>query len=74
MITFPKDEYLFNFQRSMKLLEHNFRNKHFGITKLEEILLYLLEKYPNQTKGFIAGAINKTQNSLAQVIQNNKFN
>ena len=74
VITFPKDEYLLNFQRSMKLLEHDFKKRAFRVAKMEELLLYLLEKYPDSTRGFIAAAIFKEQNnSLAQVVQNHKY-
>ncbi len=74
VITFPKDEYLLNFQRSMKLLEHDFKKRAFRLAKMEELLLYLLEKYPDPTRGFISGAIVKEQNnSLPQVVQNHKY-
>ncbi len=74
VITFPKDEYLLNFQRSMKLLEHDFKIRAFRLAKMEELLLYLLEKYPDRTRGFIAAAIVKEQNnSLPQVVQNHKY-
>ncbi|MDW3647151.1 MAG: AraC family transcriptional regulator [Bacteroidia bacterium] len=74
IITFPKDEYLLNFQRSMKLLEENFSKKHFRLAKMEELLLYLLEKYPQKTKGFLALSIAKEKHfSLSQVVQSHKF-
>ena len=73
VMTFPKDDYLLNFQNSMKLLEHDFSKIHFRVAKMEEILLYLLEKYPDQAMGFISASITKTQNSLTQVVQNHKF-
>lgn len=74
VITFPKDDYLLTFQRSMKLLEENFSKKHFRIAKMEELLLYLLETYPKQTKGFIASSISKAKHSsLSMVIQSHKF-
>lgn len=74
VITFPKDEYLLTFQRSMKLLEKNFSKKHFRLAKMEELLLYLLEKYPKQTKAFIFSSMSKAKhNSLSLVIQSHKF-
>lgn len=74
VLVFPKDEYLLNFQRSMKLLEKNFSNKNFRLAKMEELLLYLLEKYPTQSKAFIAATIAKEKHhSLSQVVQSHKF-
>jgi len=74
VITFPKDDYLLNFQQSMKLLESNFSKKPFRVAKVEEILLYLLEKHPDQTIAFMSRAIHQIRNnSLIQVIQNHKF-
>jgi AraC family transcriptional regulator, exoenzyme S synthesis regulatory protein ExsA len=74
VITFPKDDYLLNFQWSMKILEKDFGKRNFKVAKMEEILLYLLEKYPEQILGFISGSINKSpDNALAQVVQNHKF-
>lgn len=74
IITFPKDDYLLNFQRSMKILENDFIKRNFKVAKMEEILLYLLEKYPEQTLGFISGTINKSPDyALAQVVHNHKF-
>lgn len=74
VITFPKDDYLLNFQKSMKLLEDNFSKKPFRVAKVEEILLYLLEKYPERTIAFMSRAIDQVRNnSLIQVIQNHKF-
>lgn len=74
VLVFPKDEYLVTFQRSMKILEHDFKKRTFRIAKLEEILLYLLEKHPGQTRGFISSSILKNQhNPLTEVIQNHKY-
>ena len=74
VINFPKDDYLLNFQKSMKMLENNFHKKNFRLTKLEEILLYLYDKYPVQISGFIGTAITKTQNNaITDVVQNHKF-
>ena len=74
VIVFPKDAYLQNFQSSMKILQHNFDKRNFKVAKMEEILLYLYEKYPEQIIGFISNSITKTQNrSLVQIIQNHLF-
>lgn len=74
VMTFPKDDYLLTFQRSMKILEKDFVKKNFRLAKMEEILLYLYEKYPNSIRGFIHKAITKTQNlSVVQVTQNHLF-
>ncbi|MCB0712354.1 MAG: helix-turn-helix transcriptional regulator [Ignavibacteriae bacterium] len=74
VITFPKDDYLLNFQRSMKLLEGDFGNRHFRVAKIEEILLYLLEKHPLQTTGFLSRAIaGKQDDPITKVIQHHKF-
>jgi len=74
VIAFPKDNYLLNFQHSMKILEHDFGKRNFRIAKMEEILLYLYEKYPDQIRGFISKSITKTRNRpLVQIIQNHLF-
>lgn len=74
VIVFPKDEYLLNFQNSMKILEHDFEKKSFRVAKMEEILLYLYHKYPKKTLGFLSKSITKTHNrSLIQVIQSHLF-
>jgi len=74
VITFPKDDYLRNFQSSMKILEHDFKKRNFRVTKMEEILLYLIEKYPARMMSFISLAISKSQNNpLNQVVQNHKY-
>ena len=74
VLAFSKDDYLVNFQRSMKLLEKDFSKRAFRVAKIEEVLLYLLEKYPVQMMGFISTALAKVQNdSLVQVVQNHKF-
>ena len=71
---FPKDEYLLNFQKSMKLLQKDFGNPHFKTAKIEEVLLYLLEKYPDNAKAFISGVLKNVQNNaLAGVINNHKY-
>ena len=73
VMNFPKDAYLSNFQDSMKLLERDFAKRAFRIAKMEEILLYLLEKYPHQIRGFIASSLSKSQCTIPRVIQNHKF-
>ena len=74
VIAFPKDDYLLNFQHSMKILDNDVKRRNFKIAKMEEVLLYLYEKYPAQILGFITKSIVKTQNrSLVQVIQNHVF-
>lgn len=74
VIALPKDEYLQNFQQSMILLRNDFDRRNFRVAKMEEVLLYLYEKYPEQIQGFISKSITKTQNrSLIQVIQNHLF-
>ena len=74
VITFPKDEYLQTFQKSMKLLEMDFKNAYFRLAKIEEVLLYLLNKYPGEMACFINNAITKSQNNaITHVVQNHKF-
>ncbi len=74
VLAFPKDDYLINFQSSMKMLEKDFSKRAFRQAKMEEILLYLLEKYPARTNRFIAGSIATAHNNpLRQVVQNHKF-
>ncbi|TNE59083.1 MAG: AraC family transcriptional regulator [Bacteroidetes bacterium] len=74
VIVFPKDDYLQNFQQSMTLLRNDFNRETFRVAKMEEILLYLYEKYPSQIRGFIAKSIAKTENRpLVQVVQNHMF-
>lgn len=74
VITFPKDEYLQTFQKSMKILEKDFKNTFFRLAKIEEILLYLLNKYSGEMAGFINNAMTKSQNNaIAHVVQNHKF-
>jgi AraC-like DNA-binding protein len=74
IIVFPKDDYLLNFQRSMKILEDDIERRNFRVAKMEEVLLYLYEKYPGQILGFISKSITKTRNrSLIRVIQNHLF-
>lgn len=74
VITFPKDDYLLNFQHSMKILEQDMSRRNFRIAKMEELLLYLYEKYPTPMLGFIAHSITKAKNrSMVQVIQNHLF-
>lgn len=74
VITFPKDDYLAVFQRSMKLLENDFAKKPFRLAKMEELLLYLIEKYPQQAIAFISNSMKEVpNNSLTSVIQNHKY-
>ncbi len=74
VITFPKDPYLKNFQDSMKILEKDFVKRQFRQTKMEELLLYLIEKYPDRTKRFLGTMLKEGEpNSLQQVVQNHKF-
>lgn len=71
---FPKDDYLLNFQKSMKLLQSDFNKPHFKTAKIEEVLLYLLDKYPIKAKAFISGVLKNEQNSsLAGVVNNHKY-
>lgn len=74
VITFPKDEYLLNFQRSMKILENDLGNRNFRVAKMEEILLYLLEKHPGPTSGFMHWLISRAPtNSIRKIIHNHKY-
>jgi AraC family transcriptional regulator, exoenzyme S synthesis regulatory protein ExsA len=74
VIVFPKDDYLINFQNSMIILKNDFGKRNFRVAKMEEVLLYLYEKYPEQILCFISKSITKKQNrSLVQVIQNHLF-
>jgi len=74
VISFPKDEYLINFQRSMKILEKDFIKRAFRVAKMEEILLYIMEKHPEPARSFIASSIHKDANNpLKQVVQSHKF-
>ncbi|MCB0687661.1 MAG: helix-turn-helix transcriptional regulator [Saprospiraceae bacterium] len=74
VISFPKDPYLNNFQESMLILRNDFNRKNFRVAKMEEVLLYLYEKYPKPVLGFISRAATKQENrSLVKVIQNHLF-
>lgn len=74
VMVFPKDPYLINFQNSMIILKNDFERKNFRIAKMEEVLLYLYEKYPGPILGFISNSMTKQQNrSLIKVIQNHLF-
>lgn len=73
VMNFPKDAYLSNFQHSMKLLERDFTKRAFRFAKMEEILLYLIEKHPLQIRAFIASSLSKSQSEIPRVIQNHKF-
>jgi AraC family transcriptional regulator, exoenzyme S synthesis regulatory protein ExsA len=74
VMTFPKDDFLLNFQHSMKLLENDFGKRYFRVAKTEEILLYLIEKYPGQARAFLSGSLARmVKNPITQIIQNHKF-
>ncbi len=74
VINFPKDDYLVNFQQSMKILEKDFTKKSFRHAKMEEVLLYLIDKYPDKAKAFLFSSMTNLKNNvLLQVVQNHKF-
>jgi len=53
-----KDDYIFNFQKSLLLLKDNFaRDEKLSNLKTEEILLYLYRKHPKIINNFIQNAL-----------------
>lgn len=73
VLTFPKDDYLMNFQTSMKLLQKDFSKKNFRVAKMEEILLYLVEKYPDKMHGFILRSLSKEVTPIPQIVQSHRY-
>jgi len=57
VITLKKDDFIFNYETSLKLLEQMREESSLQKVKLEELLLYLLKKYPNQLQPFIKQAL-----------------
>ncbi len=69
LVTLGKDDFLFNYEKSLKLLEHLKEENNLRKTKIEELLLYLLKKYPDQVKTFISQALqNSLQSKIKQVV------
>jgi AraC family transcriptional regulator, exoenzyme S synthesis regulatory protein ExsA len=69
LVTLDKDSFLFNYEKSLKLLEHLKEEHNLRKTKIEELLLYLLKKYPDQVKPFISQALqNSLENKIKQVV------
>jgi len=69
LVTLAKDDFLFLYERSLKLLEHLEEEHNLRKIKIEELLLYLLKKYPDQVKTFITQALqNSLQNKIKQVV------
>jgi len=69
LITLSKDSFLFNYEKSLKLSEPIKEIYSFQKIKIEELLLYLLKKYPDQVKSFITQALqNSQENRIKQVV------
>lgn len=72
VLIMQKDDYLVNFQQSVKLLKNVPELERIKTAKLEEVLLYLLQKYPAAMQGFIAQCVSTNQNrSLVKVVKQN---
>ncbi|HEU5168707.1 MAG TPA: AraC family transcriptional regulator [Chitinophagaceae bacterium] len=72
LITLNKDSFLFNYEKSLKLLEEARAEQTLQKIKIEELLLYLLQKYPSQIKSFITQAFQSNQeNKIKQVVSAN---
>ena len=71
MITLPKDNYIQNFENSLLLLETSLnKNKELAVAKLEEILLYLLERNSSEITGFIKNAVDRNKHiSFTEIIK-----
>src|SRR4030095_6379428 len=69
LITLNKDGFLFNYEKSLKLLEQTRDEHNLQKIKIEELLLYLLQKYPSQINSFITQAFQSNQeNKIKQVV------
>ena len=69
LITLNKDGFLFNYEKSLKLLEQARDEHNLQKIKIEELLLYLLQKYPSQINSFITQAFqNNRENKIKQVV------
>jgi AraC family transcriptional regulator, exoenzyme S synthesis regulatory protein ExsA len=69
LITLSKDSFLFNYEKSLKLSESIKDVSSFQKIKIEELLLYLLKKYPDQIKSFMTQAFqNSQENKIKQVV------
>ena len=72
LITLNKDSFLFNYEKSLKLLKEARDEQTLQKIKIEELLLYLLQKYPSQIKSFITQAFQSNQeNKIKQVVSAN---
>jgi len=68
LLTLAKDDFLFLYERSLKLLEHLKDEPNLRKIKIEELLLYLLKKYPDLVNTFITQALqNSPENKIKQV-------
>lgn len=69
LITLNKDDFLFNYEKSLTLLEQTRDEHNLQKIKIEELLLYLLQKYPSQINSFITQAFQSSQeNKIKQVV------
>ena len=72
LITLNKDGFLFNYEKSLTLLEQARDEHNLQKIKIEELLLYLHQKYPSQINSFITQAFQSNQGSkIKQVVSAN---
>ena len=70
-----KDDYIFNFEKSLLILEDNFaQDEKLSNLKTEEILLYLYKKHPNIINNFIQNALSSNPHfEFKKLISNNLY-
>ncbi|MEM1321098.1 MAG: AraC family transcriptional regulator [Bacteroidota bacterium] len=70
-----KDDYVLNFQQSLRLLQDRIlQSGPLRLAKLEEIFLYLIEKAPSLVLPFIRQALaDQRHHSFTQIIQNHLY-
>ena len=72
MIVFPYDDYTLNIRDSLMLLTPGLNTPHsLKQVKLEEILIYLMEKYPKQTQALLASTSSELEMNFKKVVENN---
>jgi len=74
ILSFSYDPYLINFRHSLTLLARQTNSsQRLLISKLEEILIYLFEQYPDSMAAFFTNTKNAEEFSFKKVVENNKF-
>lgn len=70
-----KDDYIFNFEKSLLILENNFtKDEKLSNLKMEEVLLYLYKKYPENINNFIQNALSSNPYfEFKKLISNNLY-